>query len=315
MAGTAFATRRSGADGVRVTGLRRSFGAVRALDGIDLVARAGAITALVGPNGSGKTTLLLTLAGLLRPNAGQVRVAGVDPVRDGRAARTRTGWMPDVFGAWESLTVREVLATVATAYRLERAAARGRTADVLAAVGLTRAADTPAHVLPRGDKQRLGLARALIHDPDVLLLDEPAAGLDPRSRDDQRELLRSLAGAGRTVVVSSNVLTDLDGLADDAVFLARGRAVAMESLAATAPAPRAWRLCALDAAPLADWLAQTGIPFTPQDDGAVLVEIDGEAGAAVLLRDAVAAAVPLVSFAPAGSRFESRYRSLEEDRS
>ncbi len=301
-------------DGIRVTAVRRTFGKVVAIEEVDLVARTGAVTALIGPNGSGKTTLLLILAGLIRPDAGQVRVAGLDPVTQSYAARARTGWMPDTFGTWDSLTSREVLTTVGAAYRLSREAARNRATELLETVHLTQYADTPARVLSRGQKQRLGLARALVHDPAVLLLDEPASGLDPRSRVDLRTLLRGLASAGKTILVSSHVLTELDELADDAVFLSRGRTVAAESVATASLARRTWRIRALDAAPLAAWLDNAQVPFTTADDGAALVELDGDASAVLLLRDAVGVGVPIASIAPAGGALEQTYLALEEER-
>ena len=193
--------------GIVVRGVARSFGAVHALAGADLDVRPGAVTALVGPNGSGKTTLLLVLAGLLTPDAGTVTVAGLDPVTQGPAARAVTGWMPDAFGTCDSLTAREVLATFADAYRIPPPVARDRVSLLLETVHLSEYADRPASVLSRGQKQRLGLARALVHDPRVLLLDEPAAGLDPRSRVDLRLLVRRLADEGRTVLISSHVLS------------------------------------------------------------------------------------------------------------
>ncbi len=323
------------APGLRVSGVHRAFGSVRALDGVDLVARSGAVTALVGPNGSGKTTLLLVLAGLLVPDAGEVRVAGFDPVRDGRAARARTGWMPDAFGTWDSLTAREVLLTFAAAYRLPAAVAADRAAELLETVHLSEYADRPASVLSRGQKQRLGLARALVHDPDVLLLDEPASGLDPRSRVDLRLLLRRLADAGTTVLVSSHVLSELDEMADDAVFLARGRTVVPEAPDAGPGGAPQWRLRALDLGALTGWLTSVGATWrlddaappgpeaSPAPDvpgervvvpGGVLLPVAGEAGAAQLLRDAVAAGVPVTSLAPSTGSLERAYLTLEEDR-
>ncbi len=342
-----------GPGGIVVRGLARSFGAVRALDGVDLVARPGRVTALVGPNGSGKTTLLLVLAGLLVPDAGQVRVAGLDPVTDGLAARTRTGWMPDAFGTWDSLTAREVLTTFADAYRLPRAQSGPRVDALLATVHLTEYADRPASVLSRGQKQRLGLARALVHSPEVLLLDEPASGLDPRSRVDLRVLLRELAAAGTTVLVSSHVLSELDELADDAVFLSRGRTVRSDVMTGTTGADgtaeplgvqgrRTWHVRALSATALTSWLTSVGAVWRPDEagvvgaaaspsgfepppgtplpavapdgPGGVLLEIDGDAGAAALVRDAVSAGVPLVSIAPAGGALEQVYLTLDEER-
>ncbi|WNB85865.1 ATP-binding cassette domain-containing protein [Cellulomonas sp. ATA003] len=309
--------------GIEVTAVHRSFGTVRALDGVDLVARAGAVTALVGPNGSGKTTLLLVLAGLLVPDGGQVRIAGHDPVTDGRAARAATGWMPDAFGTWDSLTAREVLLTFAAAYRLPRAVASERAAELLETVHLTEYADRPASVLSRGQKQRLGLARALVHRPDVLLLDEPASGLDPRSRVDLRVLLRDLAAAGTTVLVSSHVLSELDEMADDAVFLSGGRTVHPHELGGAADGAREWRVRALSLEALTTWLDSTGTPWRPDDagggdappgSGGVLLPVAGEVGAAQLLADAVRAGVPVTALAPAGGALERAYLTLEEER-
>lgn len=303
-------------DGIRAEGVVRTFGTVRALDGVDLHARAGRITALVGPNGSGKTTLLLVLAGLLVPDSGTVHVAGHDPVTDGPAARARTGWMPDTFGTWDSLTAREVLRTFAAAYRLPAATVGPRVDELLTLVHLSEYADRPAAVLSRGQKQRLGLARALVHDPSVLLLDEPASGLDPRSRVDLRVLLRRLADEGRTVLVSSHVLTELEEMADDAVFLSRGRTVLAGDAATTfgsTTGRRAWHVRALDDAALRGWLTSVGAAWRPDDDG-VLLDVDGDEGAARLVRDAVAAGVPLVQLAPAGGALEQAYLALDEER-
>jgi ABC-2 type transport system ATP-binding protein len=313
--------------GIVVRGLHRSFGSVRALDGVDLDARPGRVTALIGPNGSGKTTLLLVLAGLLVPDAGHVRVGGHDPVTDGARTRARTGWMPDTFGTWDSLTAREVLLTFGAAYRLPRATAEDRVAELLETVHLGEFADRPASVLSRGQKQRLGLARALVHSPDVLLLDEPASGLDPRSRVDLRVLLRALAAAGTTVLVSSHVL------ADDAVFLSRGRTVTAGTLAAAESARRSWRVRALSLVALTSWLTSVGAVWHADADdapdrtgfgrpapggldrpGGVLVDIADEQGAARLVRDAVTAGIALTSIAPAGGALEQAYLALDEER-
>jgi ABC-type multidrug transport system ATPase subunit len=310
--------------GIVAFGLRRSFGGVRAVDSMTFTARPGAVTALVGPNGSGKTTLLLMLAGLLVPDAGHVSVAGYDPVTANLEVRRRTGWMPDAFGTWDSLTAREVLTTVGAAYFLSPRAAGRRADELLALVHLTEHANAPAHVLSRGQKQRLGLARALVHDPEALLLDEPASGLDPRSRVDLRVLLRHLAAEGRTILVSSHVLSELDELVDDAVFVSGGRTVRTESVSSAATTRRAWRLRALDPEVLGAWLDVAGVRYRRAGDadggaagdgqGSVLVELDDEQSAAELLRAAVLAEVPLVSMAPAGGALEQVYLSLEEER-
>ncbi|WP_369370067.1 ABC transporter ATP-binding protein [Promicromonospora sp. Populi] len=300
--------------GIHAQGVRRSFGPVHAVADVDLVAAPGRVTALIGPNGSGKTTLLLMLAGLLAPDAGTIRIAGADPVTQNYVTRSRTGWMPDVFGTWDSLTAREVLTTVAAAYRLDAAAGAARAGELLELVHLSELADQPAHVLSRGQKQRLGLARALVHDPDVLLLDEPASGLDPRSRVDLRVLVRRLAAEGKTVLVSSHVLTELDEMADDAVFISRGRTVATQSVL-DADRPREWRLTGLDPEALAAWLDNNGSAYRKEAEGSgVLVELTGDTAAAALLRSAIEAGIDVSSLAPAGGVLEQAYLALEEER-
>jgi len=303
--------------GVVARGVRRTFagGSVVAVDSMDLEVPAGQVTALVGPNGSGKTTLLLVLAGLLVPDAGQVRVDGHDPVTDPVAVRRTTGWMPDVFGTWDTLTAREVLHTVADAYRVPREEARARATELLERVHLTDLADSPAHVLSRGQKQRLGLARALVHRPRVLLLDEPASGLDPRSRVELRHLLRELADEGTAVLVSSHVLAELDELADRAVFVARGRTVAEQRTDAVPDAPRRWRVRALDAAALGAALTELGVQPAPGEtpaDGGAVVLLASEHAAAELLAALVGRGVPVVAFGPLHGSLEETYLVLDE---
>jgi len=304
-------------DGIRAIGVRRTFGSVVAVDSIDLVAPPGQVTALIGPNGSGKTTLFLILAALLRPDAGQVRVAGFDPVSDPRAVRSRLGWMPDVFGTWESLTCAEVLATMADAYRLPRAGQRARINELLALVHLSEFADRPTQVLSRGQKQRLGLARALVHDPTVLLLDEPASGLDPRSRIELRQIVRDLAAEGRTVLVSSHVLAELDEMVDRAVVVARGRSVSVETLndpESSAQRARPWRVRALDEAKLLAALDRQGVSHGPPEREGVQVELNTEEDAAALLAALIGDQVPVVAFQPSAGVLEQAYLALTEDR-
>jgi ABC-type multidrug transport system ATPase subunit len=299
--------------GIEAIGLKRAFGDVRAVDGITFTAPAGAVTALIGPNGSGKTTLLLLLTGLLKPDAGRANVAGHEISTSTLEVRSRVGWMPDAFGTWDALTCTEVLSTFAHAYGIDRKASGRRVAALLAQVHLAEFAHSPARVLSRGQKQRLGLARALVHDPDVLLLDEPASGLDPRSRIELRDLLRSLAADGKTVVVSSHVLSELEEVFDHAVFLSRGRTV--DDVDTTAePVRRGWRLDALDPVALRTFLDNAGIPWTGQAGGEVIVQLGGFESARELLRAAVGADVPLHTIAPVSGRLEETYLSLDEER-
>jgi ABC-2 type transport system ATP-binding protein len=236
---------------------------------MSLSAPSGQVTALVGPNGAGKTTLLLVLASLLRPDRGEIRVAGLDPGQDPTGVRARMGWMPDTFGLYEQLTVREYLRFFADAYRLGPAGHDARVAELLTLIHLTEYADQPVHVLSRGQKQRLALARALIHRPRVLLLDEPASGLDPRSRVELRDILRGLAAEGAAVLVSSHILTELEEIADRIVLVAKGRTVGEHSMAELASqAASRYRVRATDPSALATALAALAVPVPHAGNGA-----------------------------------------------
>jgi len=299
--------------GIVAEGVRRAFGSVEAVRGMDLRAAPGEVTALIGPNGAGKNTLLLVLATLLRPDAGTVRVAGHDATRDVDAVRANLGWAPDVFGLYDGLTCREYLEFFADAYRLPREAGRRRAAELLERTHLDEFADRPVHVLSRGQKQRLGLARALVHEPTVLVLDEPAAGLDPRSRVELRDLLRGLAAAGAAVLVSSHVLSDLEELADVAVLVDAGRTVAVRRIGELPAVARRWRVRALLLQPLLAALRDTGLPHSEPTPAGVDVELASEDAAARLLASLVAAGVGVSAFAPVGGSLEAEFLSLTSE--
>ena len=298
--------------GVVATGVRRSFGSVEAVRGIDITAAPGEVTALVGPNGAGKTTLLLVLATLLVPDAGTVRVAGYDPVTEPDAVRARMGWAPDFFGLYDNLTATEYLSFMGEAYRMPRPQARDRAQQLLAQIRLLDHADAPVHTLSRGQKQRLGMARAIVHDPEVLLLDEPASGLDPRSRVELRELLRDLAHSGTAVVVSSHLLADLEEVADRVVFVDRGTTVGehrLDQLPATTQA-RPWRLRALDMVALEAALTRHGYDHDPTGPAGIDVRLPSDEAAAQLIAGLVRDGVPVVSCQPMGGALEAAYLEL-----
>jgi ABC-type multidrug transport system ATPase subunit len=301
--------------GILVDGVRRAFGPVQAVRNVTLEAHAGRVTGLVGPNGSGKTTLLLMLASLLAPDAGSIRIDGVDPVTDPQAARGILGWMPDALGAWNSLTSRETLVVTGRLYGMPVPDARARAEALLAEVGLDELANAPARVLSRGQKQRLGLARALVHDPRVLLLDEPASGLDPQARIDLRVLLRRLAAEGRTILVSSHILAELEEVVDDAVFLLAGETVDPGRVEAAARRSRPWRvrLAEGDAAAAADRVASAlRIPLesVSTDRRDVIVAFESDEAAAGALRELVTAGMPVAEFAAAQGTLEHTFLDL-----
>ncbi|MCL2654053.1 MAG: ABC transporter ATP-binding protein [Propionibacteriaceae bacterium] len=301
--------------GIRAVHLRRFFGKVPAVVDISFDAPAGAITGLVGPNGSGKTTLLLMLAGLLRPDAGNAWVGGYHIASQASQARAATGWMPDVSGTWDALTCFEILTFFGRAYGMSPADTEARVKYLLGTMYLVEFADQPARVLSRGQKQRLGLARALIHDPQILLLDEPAAGLDPRSRVELRDLLRSLAAAGKTILLSSHVLAEMDDIVDSAVFISAGSSVDSSTTSA-ALALQTWRLGAADQAGLTQFLDAHGVAWQANatHPGEVTVALASPDDATALLRDLVGAGIDIHTIAPSGGRLEDAYLALNEER-
>jgi ABC-2 type transport system ATP-binding protein len=298
---------RSSGSGIVATGLARSFGSVQAVRDVTFEARPGEITALIGPNGSGKTTLLLMLATLLTPERGEIRVGGHDPVTDPASVRRIMGWMPDVLGAWAALTVRSTLELTARLYGIPQAAAADRATELIELVDLVTLADRPTRVLSRGQKQRLSLARALVHAPEVLLLDEPASGLDPAARVALRKLLRQLADGGRTILVSSHVLAELEEMADAAVYLEQGATASAERIAAAQAAGREWRIRSLDPAALR---AALGAKATRWDGADAIVTPKDDRAAAKLLARLVADGVPVLAFAPAVGDLEQTFLGL-----
>jgi ABC-2 type transport system ATP-binding protein len=207
-------------------GLTKRYGSLFAVRDLDLDVPRGATYGLIGPNGAGKTTTMSVLASLLKPTAGQVRVAGVDPVRDPGEVRRKVGYMPDVLGVYDSTTVDEYLQFFAGAYRIPRKTWPALFDGLLELVDLTVKRDAQVNSLSRGMKQRLSLARALVHDPEVLILDEPASGLDPRARIDLRTLLLTLRDMGKTVLISSHILPELQEVCTDVAIIEAGRLLA-----------------------------------------------------------------------------------------
>jgi ABC-2 type transport system ATP-binding protein len=297
----------SSGSGIVATGLARSFGPVQAVRDVTFEARPGEITALIGPNGSGKTTLLLMLATLLVPERGAIRVAGHDPVTDPGAVRRVMGWMPDVLGSWAALSVRTTLELTGRLYGIPKVEAAERATELIELVDLSPLADRPTRVLSRGQKQRLSLARALVHAPQVLLLDEPASGLDPAARVALRKLLRDLAGGGRTILVSSHVLAELEEMADAAVYLEDGATASAERIAAARATGREWRIRSLDPEALRRALGPKATRWEGAD--AIVAPADDTAATKLLAR-LVADGVPVLAFAPAVGDLEQTFLGL-----
>ena len=212
---------------VEVRGLTKRYGELFAVRDLDLAIPSGAIFGLIGPNGAGKSTTFLVLASLLAPTSGSATVAGFDTGKDPRGVRARLGYMPDVMGVYDNLRVDEYLQFFAAAYRIPRSSWPSLIAGLLELVDLEVKRDAQVDSLSRGMKQRLSLARALVHDPDVLVLDEPASGLDPRARVELRDLLRELRDMGKTVIISSHILAELEEVCSEVAIMEAGRLLAV----------------------------------------------------------------------------------------
>ena len=208
---------------ITVEGLTKVYGSRTALDHVSFEVPKGEIFGFVGPNGAGKTTTLRILAALLEPTSGRALVDGADVIEHPDRVHDRLGYMPDFFGVYDQLTAGEYLDFYAACYRQPRARRKKVADDLLELVGLSDRRDQAVDTLSRGLKQRLCLARALVHDPAVLLLDEPASGLDPRARVEMREILKELQTMGKTIVISSHILPELTELCSMIGIIDQGR--------------------------------------------------------------------------------------------
>jgi len=213
-------------DAIVVEGLRKSYGAVEALRGIDFSARTGTVLGLLGPNGAGKTTAVRILATLLKPDGGSARVAGLDVVRDAPALRAKIGLAGQYAAVDENLTGFENLEMVGRLYHLPKAEARARANELLDRFDLTDAAKRPAKTYSGGMRRRLDLAIALVHRPPVLFLDEPTTGLDPRSRLGLWETIEDRVAGGSTVLLTTQYLDEADRLADSIAVIDNGTVIA-----------------------------------------------------------------------------------------
>jgi ABC-2 type transport system ATP-binding protein len=205
--------------------LSKYYGDLAALVDLDLEIGQGDIFGFIGPNGAGKTTTMRILATLLEPTAGQAFIDGMDVSKNGKAVRSKVGYMPDFMGVYDDLKVFEYLEFFAAAFGIGRSSRKGIVDGVLELTDLKTKATVTVDSLSRGMQQRLGLARVLIHDPKVLILDEPASGLDPRARIEIRELLRELKKMGKTIMISSHILSELEEICDHVGIIEHGRLV------------------------------------------------------------------------------------------
>lgn len=216
---------------LEIKDLRKTYGKYHALDGLDMEIPDGALYGFVGPNGAGKTTTIKIMTGLLRADSGRVLIDGINVETGAEALKLEIGYVPDFFGVYDNLRVNEYMEFFASCYGLDGLKARNRYMMLLSQVGLEDKVNFYVDGLSRGMKQRLCLARALIHDPRLLVMDEPTAGLDPRTRYEFRDILKELREQGKTVFISSHVLSELSELCTDIGIIDQGKIVLGGSMA------------------------------------------------------------------------------------
>jgi ABC-2 type transport system ATP-binding protein len=300
--------------------LHRVFDRTHAVNDVSFEVYAGEVFGYIGPNGAGKTTSMRILATLDEPTAGDAYVDGFSVVDDPDRVRRRLGFMPDYFGTYQNVNVREYLDFFARAYGLvgqERLASIG---EVMEFTQLDTLANKPIDGLSKGMKQRLCLGRTMIHNPSVLVLDEPAAGLDPRARIELREMIARIAEAGKAVLISSHILTELAEICDSVGIIEQGRLLAVGSVAEISA--RAQVLSTVhvkvldDVARLQAWLAvRDDISELRLDGDVVVFSLSGDRQSeAALLRAIVEAGFPVVEFGAKHKTLEDVFLHVTEGR-
>lgn len=215
---------------LEIKGLIKTYNKYRALDGLDMTVGDGALYGFVGPNGAGKTTTIKIMTGLLQADGGSVMIDGVDAIASPDKLKSRIGYVPDFFGVYDNLKVSEYMEFFSACYGISGLKARNRYMMLLEQVGLEDKVQYYVDGLSRGMKQRLCLARALIHDPLLLIMDEPTSGLDPRTRFEFKEIIKELCEQGKTIIISSHVLSELSELCTDIGIIEQGKMILSGSM-------------------------------------------------------------------------------------
>ena len=295
---------------IEVSGLLFEYPGVRALDDVSFSVAEGSVTALVGPNGAGKTTLLRCLAGLEEPLLGSIHVAGVDVLEEPRAVHRRIGYLSDFYGLYDALTVRQCFAHAAASHGVADEALEAAVARTAERLGLGELLARRAAELSRGQRQRVAIGQALIHDPQVLMLDEPASGLDPEARHSLAVLFTRLAGEGMTLLVSSHILAELDEYSTHMLVMRQGRIIESKALGDSVTGARLVHVAFAREVPgLAQALgSMAGVRVVEAGASDATLEIAGDSGRqGEVLRELVLAGLPVSAFAEARENLHQSY--------
>ena len=297
---------------ILASGIVYLYPGTRALDNVSFEIERGSVTALVGPNGAGKTTLLRCLAGLERPLTGGITVAGIDVLEEPRLAHASMGYLSDFFGLYDTLTVRQSLAHAASANGVADAAVAATVERTAERLDLTGRLDQRCSALSRGLRQRVAIGQAIVHAPAVLLLDEPASGLDPEARHSLAALFTRLRDEGMTLVVSSHILAELDEYSTHMLVLRAGKVIEHRLLGNTRASVNERHVRITLAAPHANWRATldaiANVRVIEAGERDALLSINGDAHEqARVLRELIAADLPVAGFAEETENLHQSY--------
>lgn len=301
---------------IEIRDLSKHYGTFEALKGISLDIEKGTVFGFVGPNGAGKSTTMSILATLALPSSGTAKVGGYEVTEYPKEVRKRIGYMPDFFGVYDQLKATEYLHFYGASYGIPRTDREKLIPQLLELVNLSDKADVYVDSLSRGMKQRLCLARCLVHDPDVLILDEPASGLDPRARIEMREILKELKLMGKTIIISSHILPELAEMVDEIGVIEHGEMIAQGKVSDIQNRLRVKKVIHIRTLEQEDLLAQKlrDEPFVTSvltDNTGVHVHFSGDdIQQSALLRQVIAWEVPVVSFQEAQSNLEDVFLEI-----
>ncbi|WP_054956589.1 ABC transporter ATP-binding protein [Paenibacillus dakarensis] len=301
---------------IEIRDLKKNYGTFQALKGITLDIEKGTVFGFVGPNGAGKSTTMSILATLALPSSGTAKVGGFEVTENPKEVRKRIGYMPDFFGVYDQLKATEYLHFYGASYGIPRTDREKLIPQLLELVNLSDKADAYVDSLSRGMKQRLCLARCLVHDPDVLILDEPASGLDPRARIEMREILKELKLMGKTIIISSHILPELAEMVDEIGVIEHGEMIAQGKVSDIQNRLRVKKVIHIRTLGQEDLLVEKlrDEPFITSvlsDNAGVHVHFSGDdSQQSALLRQVISWGIPVVSFQEAQSNLEDVFLEI-----
>ncbi|MDW7674733.1 MAG: ABC transporter ATP-binding protein [Bacillota bacterium] len=304
---------------IKTIGLSKNYKNVAALIDLNLTIERGSVFGFIGPNGAGKSTAMSILATLLAPSKGKAYVGGFDCTEKPEEVRQLIGYMPDFFGVYDNLKVEEYLDFYAQAYFVPVAKRAGLIKDLLELVNLSGKEEAYVDTLSRGMKQRLGLARCLIHSPQVLILDEPASGLDPRARLEMREIIKELSKMGKTILISSHILLELTEMCDTIGIIERGKMLAcgpVKEILAQVSGKHAVRISFLSRWDEAMSFLQQHqlVNSVRQEDQSFIVQLNGgEEESSILIKELVGAGMAVTSFAAERESLEHIFMKITQE--